>query len=442
MNYSNSTKDSIRLFKLARPLSLYWKSQQLLARFAGDLTYTGGTVLTSVVAFLGSIIAARYLTPEDLGIIQTLMLIPTYLGFLHLGVFNGLNRNIAYYLGRGDDIKVEKMVNSSCAVAKYVALVGAVFSVGLTFYFIWWAYPPLYTWGMAFVSLTLLAEPFSQYMEVMYLSTRNFRVLGLVLLCQNVIVFLGNLLPALVGALGLVAARIVYTGARFFMRWLWYPFSSSGRGSFQEMRYLSITGMPLLIAGTLYAYLGVADRSVVACYLGPKEVGHFALTSLVVFGIQFVPQCLATLAYPRIAAQYGRTNSSRHLRRYFWLLLGLNGAVVLPLCILAFWLIGPLTRRYLPNYVVGIEAAQIACLSSFAFIYIGVAAIIAVLRRNTLYILAIAFSLILVWVLGVFFVQHGYGIKGAVWARAIATSLLCIFTICYCYWLTGLEITP
>jgi O-antigen/teichoic acid export membrane protein len=395
-----------------------------------------------VVAFFGSIVAARYLKPEDLGIIQTLMLIPTYLVFLQLGVFNGLNRNIAYYLGRGDDKKVENMVNSSWAFAKYVGLTGAAISVALTFYFIWWTYPPLYVWGMAFVSLTLIAEPFSQHMEIVYLSTRNFRVLGVALLCQNVIVFLGNLLPALLGALGLVAARIVYLVSRFFMRWAWYPFTSSGPGSFKEMRELSVTGMPLLIAGTLYAYLGVADRSVVAYYLGPKEVGYFALAGLVVFGIQFVPQCLATLFYPRIAAYYGRTNSTRQLRHYFWILLGVNGVVVLPLCILTFLLIGPLTRRYLPNYVPGIEAAQIACLSSFGFIYIGVAAIIAVVRRNTLYIIAIAISLALVWLLGGYLVQQGYGIKGAIWARAIATSLLCLFTIGFTYWLTAKDIYP
>jgi hypothetical protein len=140
--------------------------------------------------------------------------------------------------------------------------------------------------------------------------------------------------------------------------------------------------------------------------------------------------------YPRVSASYGRTGSSRELRRYFWILLGMNVAVVVPVCLAAFFCIGPVTEHLLPAYVAGIPAAKVACLSSVTFIYFGLTSIIAVMRRNTLFIGVIGISLALVWFLGGYLVRHGYGIVGAVWARAVASILLFVFTIAYTYWLT------
>jgi O-antigen/teichoic acid export membrane protein len=409
----------------------------VLTRFRGDIVYSLGTVLTSVVAVIGNLVAARFLRPEEMGIMQTLMLIPIYCAFLQLGVFNGLNRDIAFYLGRGDSGKVQRMVNCSWATAKLVAAAGLVISVVASACF--WAKgaSSLYLWGMIFVLLTLVTEPFSTHLEVVYLSSKCFLPLGVKLMWQNLLTMLGSLLPAVAGAGGFVIARSVAAIARFFFRWVGVPIKAVGPGSFQETRKLAVVGMPLLITGTLYGYLGAADRSVIAFFMTPKDVGHYALAGLAVAGIQFLPLCLAALLYPRVCACYGRTGSSRELRRYFWILLGLNVAVVLPICLVAFLGVGPVTQRFLPAYVEGIPAARVACLSSVTFVYFGLTSIIAVMRRNTPFIAIIVVSLALVWLLGGYWVRHGYGIVGAVWARAVASTVLCGFTIGFTYWLTS-----
>jgi len=392
-----------------------------------------------VVSFIGSVIAARCLAPEDLGIIQTLMLIPTYCMFLQSGVFNGLNRDIAFYQGKGDHDRVRVMVDSSWLTAKAVALAGVAISLGFTAYYVLAGCPRLYLWGMIFVILTLVAEPFSQHLEIVFLSSRQFQRLGVRVLWQNAITFATGFLPLVAGALGLVAARCGYILSRLAVRWRGVPIRAAGPGSFKQMRELAVTGMPLLLAGVLYMYLGVADRTLVAWYMTPHDVGNLALAGLVTTGIQFVPGCLGTLFYPRIARCYGQTGSAPQLRRYFWLLLGASCAAVVPMCVGMYFLVGPLTERCFPNYRGGIPAAQVACLSSLGFMYAGVSAIIAVIRRNTPYVLAHLLALLFVWILGAYLVRHGYGIMGAIWARAIAMLLLCAFSLGFAYWLTALP---
>lgn len=415
------------------------KTGLLLDRFSGDILYSLGSVITTVVAVIGNLIAARFLRPEEMGIMQTLMLIPLYCAFLQLGVFNGLSRDIAFYLGRGDTRKVQRIVNCSWAAAKFVAAAGLVVSVMASAYFWVNHYSPLYLWGMIFVLLTLVAEPFSTHLEVVYLSSKSFRSLGLKLMWQNLLTLVGSFLPAIAGAVGFVVGRSIAAITRLSFRWVGVPIKAVGRGSFQETRELAAIGMPLLITGTLYGYLGAADRSVIAFFMTPKDVGHYALAGLAVTGIQFLPMCLATLLYPRVAACYGRTGSARELRRYFWILLGLNVALVLPVCLAAFFCVGPVTERLLPAYAAGIPAARLACLSSVTFIYFGLTSIIAVMRRNAPFIAVVVVSLALVWLLGSYWVRHGYGIVGAVWARTIASTLLCAFTVGYAFWLTRAE---
>ena len=390
-----------------------------------------------MVGFVGSVVAARSLRPVEMGIMQTLLLIPAYCSFLHLGVFNGLSRDIALHQGKEDHGTVQRIVNSSWWTAKIVAVFGLV--IGGVFAGFYWigGYPHLYLFGMIFVLVNLIAEPLSQHLEIVYLSSRKFRSLGVRLLWQNAVTFLGNLLPLRAGAAGFVAARGVYSASRLAFRWTGVPIKASAPGKMKEVCDLAKIGMPLLVAGALYTFMGVADRSVVACFMTPKDVGYFSLAGIVVAGIQFLPSCLATLLYPRVAACYGRTGSPRSLRRYFWILLVTNVAILAPICLIGYFLVEPVTRHYLPKYIDGIPAAKLACLSSLTLAYFGVTCIIAVVRRNAWYIAAIAASLLLIWLLGGYLVHHGYGIVGAVWARTVATGLLCIFTIAFAFRLTA-----
>lgn len=412
---------------------------QLFARFRGEALYGIASLMASVIGFIGSFVAARALSPDELGAMQTLLLIPTYCSFLPLGVFNGLNRNIAFYDGKGDQRKIQAMVDSSWSIAKIVSAIGALIAVVVWFCFLIRTPSRQFLCGMIFVFFTLVFEPFSQHLEVVYQSSQNFRRLGVRTLWQNAFTFCGNILPLVAGIPGFIGSRCIFAVSRLLVRLPGVPLKASGRGSVKEARELAVTGLPLLVAGVLYSYLGVADRSVIAFFMRTEDLGNYSLTALVVAGIQLVPFCLATLFYPRVAACYGKAGAQSALRRYFWILLGINVAVVLPVCLTLYYAVGPFAERFLPKYSEGIPAAKIGCLSSLAFIYIGVGCIIAVVRRNTPYVIAIAVALAIVWGLGGYLVTHGFGIIGAVWARALATTLLCVFTLVFAYRLTAKD---
>jgi hypothetical protein len=131
-----------------------------LLRFRGELLVTVGTMGNAALAFVWSIVVVRSLHPWEMGVIQSVMLLPTYAAMLHFGVFNGLNWALGYYRGQGDLTKVQGLVNGSWQAAKLIAAVGALVGFGLTLYCHLSGRPWLYTAASALATVSLVVEPF------------------------------------------------------------------------------------------------------------------------------------------------------------------------------------------------------------------------------------------------------------------------------------------
>ena len=244
------------------------------------------------------------------------------------------------------------------------------------------------------------------------------------------------------GSLGGVARILVCAIGSLLLRLpsrLWSPTIRLDRAATIE---LARVGFPLLLSGAFFAFLMAADRSVIAVMMTKKDVGDFALASLLVNSLQFIPQSISMILFPKMAKEYGRSRSARGLRRYLLLNLAFNVLTIIPVSLALYFWVEPLVHRYFPAYTAGIPAAKIACLCSMAWIYMGVGSIIGVVNKMMPYLAAMVVALLLIWALGCAFVSHGYGIEGAAWARVIGTTFLCLFTIGYSWYLTTLDAVP
>jgi O-antigen/teichoic acid export membrane protein len=438
MNHSENLRFAARgAIQRFRARAAPWKATQGQRDI---LTYSFGNLLAPIVGLVSGFVAAWFLAPEELGVVQSVMLIPAYLSFLHFGVFNGLSRNIAYSLGKNDISKVQRMVDASWGVAKLTGAVGGATGAAILIYFWWAGDSSLHLWAGGAVLITLLFTPITAHVDIVFRSSQSFGMLGRILVGFNSLALLANFLPGMLGAVGLALRHAVVAISAAVMRIPWDPIPSKGSMSWAEVTQLGRTGFPLLFIGVLYLFLEITDRSVVAVFLGAEAVGHFALAGLLVMGIQAVPATLSLILYPKAAHEFGRTGSASALRRFFWISLICNAVAVIPLALICYALVGPITMRWLPQYTEGIPAAQIACLSSLAFIGLGPGNVIAVLQRNKPYIYAIAAALTFAWLLGAFLATGGYGIEGAAWGRFGATWMLNIFTIVFSYIITSGEV--
>ena len=394
-------------------------------------------MLSVALLLCSNIIAAAFVPPKDFGIIQTVMLLPTYFSFLQLGIFNGLGRELPFRLGMGDGSAAQAIVDSSWKGAKAVCLVGLVFSLCVLAYYLFAGYPVLYLIAIIPAAVTICTDPLFNHLEGVYRGCREFTKLGKALVVHNLVSLVASLLPIVGGAVGFAISRMIQSWIRIAARSPQVPMKPAGPGTWEGIRGLSRVGLPLLASGTIYNYLGVADRSLVAAMMGPEDVGRLTLSALGINAIQFIPVMIGSQLYPRISAEYGRTGSPSALRRYFWIGFQLTLGAVVPTAVLGYLFVGPFTRAFLPKYLEGIHAAELSSLGCIGFVYYAISGIIATLGKTTLYMAFMLVSYVITWTIGVYLLRHGSGIEGAAIARMIGNAVLCVATLVYAYHLTG-----
>jgi len=407
---------------------------------AGDFVYMVSQITAPVVGFLTSIIVAKYLLPYELGIIQTVMLIATYCSFFHFGVFNGLNRNIAFYDAQQNKSKIQDMVNASWLTAILNSFIGIMVSFITLIYFVLNGYPNLYIYSVAILLGILTFSPICTHYDTIYRGCRAFMPLGILLNISNGVNLIFGFLPIFFGALGLIIRSALLPILNFLLLYRKSPIKHNARGRIDEVRNLASVGFPMLITGILYIFFTAADRTIVALSLGPTAVGELALSGMIISAIQVLPMSMGALLYPRAAYIFGSSKTSSGLRKFFYYSLAFNFVTIIPLCLMTYFLIGPLTERFLPNYVKGIEAAKIYALGSIFLSSFGVSIIIPVVRRNIPLMIGYAGAILILWGLGLALVHKGFGIEGVAWARFIASAFICVFTLSYSYYLTTLDI--
>lgn len=406
----------------------------------GDATHFSATVASSLIGLISSVIAAKFLLPKDLGTIQTVMLIASYLAYMDLGVTSGLFRNMPLALGRGEATKVVGMVDAAWRVVKLVCLIGLAVSLGVMVWGFAEQRDALFGWSSLGLLALLAVGPIETFYVILFRGVQQFHVLGKRLHWKNAFMAVSTLLPAVAGAGGLIARNVLTPVVGVFLLKPGLPFRPSGKGSWREAGELAKVGLPILMVNILTSFLMAADRSVIALLLGPEAVGQYALASLVMAGLPVLPASLGAILYPRAAHDFGRGGSSRALRRFYWLSLLFNLAVLVPACAICYFLIPPAVHAFLPAYAPGIHTAQIACMSCLFLLYVGQANILVVVRRNLPYGLMLAAATALVWVVGWLLVMAGWSIEGVAVGRLIANAVLCVCVVAYAGYLVWKDI--
>ncbi|MBL0225446.1 MAG: hypothetical protein IPQ16_07675 [Geobacteraceae bacterium] len=96
--------------------------------------FAGGNFLSMIIRLSGGFLTARLSDPAVLGLFNGIGLVIGYVPFLQLGVLNGLNRELPYYIGSGDKEHAHALAATAQA---WALIVGSVTTAGLLIYSIW-----------------------------------------------------------------------------------------------------------------------------------------------------------------------------------------------------------------------------------------------------------------------------------------------------------------
>lgn len=400
-------------------------------RYQGEAKYIFSSIIAPVVSMIGSVVASMFIDPTDMGIITNTVLIATYVNFLQLGVFNGLNRNIAYYKAKRNFVIVQESVNTSHFIALLVSGVGLI--IGVCYGLHIKDHGLIYLLSVVLLVSNLIFSPLTTHYETTYRSGQEFERLANIKFKESLLYSIVIFLPALLGAIGKIISDSIKSIFGYFLRKNDAPIKATGTGSMACYKNLVYTGFPMLIGGYLWSVFQVADQTCISLRFGVEELGMYTLSRYCIIAFMMIPSAINSVLYPKASTTFGQTGDVNSLLTFWKKSILMYLVVIIPTVILLYFIAPLLVPIFLPKYVDGIECMKINLIACASFIYMGPSVIFGTIKKNFAYILLISFCLGGFWLLALLLPEIFNTPARIAWLRLAFSYLLSIGAIVISY---------
>ena len=391
----------------------------------------------STVLFQGSrlgvgFIAAAVLTPAQYGAWGLVLALLSYGVYANLGILSGANREIPRLLGSGaasEAKRVEDAAFGATLVASAFILI-----LGLPAVF---AIPGR---GVDVRVLAVTAVALQQLYLFYQTSLRSRLEFNRASLQQALLAAAFPLASVPILWLIGVAALVVGQGVAFATGavLVWAAWRRRLRPSFDAaaIRHLVAVGMPIMVAGVVYAILTTADRWLTLWLLGDAALGAYTLATLISSALLLLALVVAQQLYPRMAMRFGANGTAAAV----WPMARQQGVLVLALLLPAVVLIVALTplaiTTWLPSYR---EAIPAVMMLPFGFLILaagsGFMNLLVTVGRSGTYLVCLLIGLIVEVLAAALLAPNGIGLTGIAlaassgFAAATATSAAAAFWV-------------
>ena len=322
--------------------------------FRSIVALFGSNVTSSLLGLLGGLLVARYIGPETMGLFRSFTIPMMYLSFLHLGTFDGLHRQIPYYVGKGMHEHVEVLASSAGAWNICVAI---VVSTGFLFYsvhslsqhdslaFIGWLSQAIFAFGVFYTG----------YLAATYRTINQFVKIARIQIVQASLSFVAVFLVPIMGFNGL-CLRLV--SPSLLGVWLYHkfrPLKVTYRIDGKALSEVIRTGMPLSFWGTLDTSIWAATENALLLYLGGiTGLGLFSVAVAIRDGMNLLPQAVSQVVSPKVVEAFGRDGRLRNANARLVALAGGMTGIMLVLAFLLSYLLDLLVPLAIPKYIEGL----------------------------------------------------------------------------------------
>lgn len=351
----------------------------------------GGNFLTSIISLVTSIFVARWTTPYDLGTWNLALLISVYVPVVQFGVFNGLNRQLPYFIGRGEKDTAFEMASVTYFLCLALAAVSAVITVGFAGYY--WAVGQNRN-AMTAISIGVIVTCLwpTQYLTVTYRTSSDFgRLAGR----NSLVALIGvplTLLVFMFGYVGLMARAATLAILGVVSLYISRPIDVVPKWNKSVLVTLARVGMPIWMLGQLGIFFLTLDRVVLAD--SPLTLGYFSISIQAGAFASMIPVAITMVVYPQMVQKYGETHDAFAARA-----LVKNGALLATVLggiagVCGWFLLPYFVENLLPAYVPGIRGAQWACLTGLAMGMSVYNNVFNVIQRQDLYLVSLALGVV------------------------------------------------
>lgn len=325
--------------------------------------FASGNVVAMLLGMVGSLVQARYVGPEDMGVFRTFGIVAGYLTFLHMGVFDGLQREIPLQLGRGNRAKAEQAASACLAWITFISLAGGAIFLGLALraacYHEWMQF-----WGWLAYSPCVVAFFYGGYLGTTFRTGQQFITLSKASVIQAIAGTLVLPLLPIMGYYGACLRMAAGSVANLFFLHRWRPLRVKPRLDWPSFREVIRIGLPLSGIGYVYTSLWMSlEGTLVLTWFGTEVLGLFSVAAFVRTVANQLAQNMNQVMNVKIYEQYGRSGRVTDCVRLIWKPMAFGFLASLPLITVGWFALPWVVSLLIPKYVGAILMTRVMLLA-------------------------------------------------------------------------------
>lgn len=349
----------------------------------------GGNAVATTIKMVSGILTARLVEPAVLGLFNGIGLVMGYIPFMHLGVSNGLNRELPYHIGKNEKDRANELAAAAQAWMLIIGLLAsmAIMAVAVVklIYGEYWAAAG---WG-THVFLAFLYFYGTCYLQTTFRTSHDFACLALINVIQAIVALIFLVLVWMMSFYGLCLRAILSILITTALLYLWRPLRVAPRWNVKDLKHLLSVGTPIFVVGQVYAWWTVINQTLVLYYTGTHGMGLYTMVTMTTATAGLLPQAMVEVIYPRMAERFGDDNDVGSLFRMAMKPMLMCAAGMALLALAGWWMVGPLVKMVVPKYMDAVPAMQWSLLQPVVMCFAPLNNIFNVVRRQDMFLVAI-----------------------------------------------------
>lgn len=348
------------------------------------INFLSSTLFMYAITLLTGFVTYRYVSPDYLGIWAVFSTFTAIASILRLGIVNGMNRELPFYLGKGEKEKALGFASTTLLYTLFSS--GILFLIGIFFMFFFdfeskGYYSNAYKFAAIVFFLKIIMEPYYNYLNGTFRTSDNFNKLSRI--------------QYIIGVLRLITIPlvIIYLYNGYLMRELIIEIISVlllhisrplkeviPSFNFTLFKGLFSIGFSVFIVSYVSFLVDSIPRLFIIKEGTAVDLGLFSPVLLIISTVLLIPSTISNYLYPKFSFEYGQGCS----RVYLWsqmkkmmavsVLIGLVCSILIILLIEKFFI-------FFPKYI---ESANYIKVVSFGMTFLAfkVANVICVVLKE------------------------------------------------------------
>lgn len=322
------------------------------------IKFASSQLLTNALRIVSGFLVVMFLDPLDYGKYTAVGVFLGYILLSHVGIINGLGRELPYEIGQKNISYAEQLASSTFSISVILGIIAALF-------FIIVAIKNLYInqleQAFLYFSYSILAALHllnKQFLPVLYRTNKDFNSLSR----QYITIGLFNLLSVLFvygyGFIGLIIRGLCIGALEFYLLFKYKPSNIKLKMQINDLRKLFKTGLPNFLVGQINPLWVTISNNFIVSVGGSLNFGLYSLSTIMQSAFGIIPNAFSQIVYPKMSIAYGEGKSIKYILRSQIKPLFFQFFFMLAASFILWFALPYLVQIFLPKYNAGIKAAQ------------------------------------------------------------------------------------